>query len=148
MLLAAVDNRLAAAAVCMGNLENVAADPFLPPGATDDAEQDLVGGGPLGLDRWDLLYPFAPKPLLIWPSDRDYFATYSPNYIQNAWQEYGKLKQVYAALGQANQSAGRIRRCRMSWRTRTGYWFTTGSPAGFKTGRPPSRPNRLFTAPA
>lgn len=103
MLLAAVDNRLAAAAVCMGNLENVAADPFLPPGATDDAEQDLVGGGPLGLDRWDLLYPFAPKPLLIWPSDRDYFATYSPNYIQNAWQEYGKLKQVYAALGQANQ---------------------------------------------
>lgn len=99
MLLAAADSRLAAAAVCMGNLENIAAEPFLSPGATDDAEQNLIGGGPLGLDRWDLLYPLAPKPLLVWPSDRDYFATYSPNYIHNAWEEHQKLQRVYQVMG-------------------------------------------------
>ena len=103
MLLAATDPRLSAAAICMGNIENVAADPFLSPGATDDAEQDLIGVGPLGLDRWDLFYPFAPKPLLIWPSDRDPFATYSPNYLRNAWQEYQKLSHTYEVLGRADR---------------------------------------------
>src|SRR3954469_2354097 len=47
MMLAAVDDRLAAAAVSSGNTENVATVPFHSPGATDDAEQDLVGSGPL-----------------------------------------------------------------------------------------------------
>jgi hypothetical protein len=99
MLLAAADDRLAAAAVCMGNTENVAAVPFLPPGATDDAEQDFVYSGPAGFDRWDLFYPFAPKPMLIWPSDRDFYATYSPEYVRNGWEEYQKLKRVYETLG-------------------------------------------------
>jgi dienelactone hydrolase len=99
MLLAGADDRLAAGAVCMGNTENVAAVPFLPPGATDDAEQDFVNSGPTGFDRWDLFYPFAPKPMLIWPSDRDFYATYSPEYITNGWEEYKKLKRVYETLG-------------------------------------------------
>lgn len=103
MLLAATDSRLSAAAVCMGNIENIAAGPFLSPGATDDAEQNLIGAGPLGLDRWDLFYPFAPKPLLIWPSDRDLFATYSPNYLRNAWQEYQRLSRTYEILGRADR---------------------------------------------
>jgi pimeloyl-ACP methyl ester carboxylesterase len=101
MLLAAADDRLAAAAVCMGNTENVAAVPFLAPGATDDAEQDFVNSGPAGFDRWDLFYPFAPKPMLVWPSDRDFYATYSPEYIRNGWEEYQKLKSVYATLGRS-----------------------------------------------
>src|SRR5260370_771211 len=46
MLLAAVDDRLAAAAVASGNTENVACADFDPPGSTDDAEQDLIGSGP------------------------------------------------------------------------------------------------------
>jgi dienelactone hydrolase len=99
MLLAAADDRLAAAAPCMGNIANVAAVPFLPPGSTDDAEQDFVNSGPLGFDRWDLFYPFAPKPMLIWPSDRDFFATYSPNYVSNGWEQFQKLKAVYSVLG-------------------------------------------------
>jgi dienelactone hydrolase len=99
MLLACADDRLAVAAPCMGNTENVAALPFLPPGSTDDAEQDFVNSGPLGFDRWDLLYSFAPKPVLIWPSDRDFYATYSPNYVSNGWQEFQKLKAVYTVLG-------------------------------------------------
>jgi dienelactone hydrolase len=102
MLLACADERLAAAAPCMGNTENVAANPFLPPGSTDDAEQDLVNSGPLGFDRWDLFYPFAPKPLLIWPSDRDFYATYSPQYISNGWEEFQKLEGLYATLGKAD----------------------------------------------
>jgi dienelactone hydrolase len=102
MLLAAGDERLAAAAVCMGNTENVAALPFHPPGATDDAEQDFVYSGPAGFDRWDLFYPFAPKPMLIWPSDRDFLATYSSEYIRNGWEEYQKLKRVYEQLDHAD----------------------------------------------
>ena len=105
MLLAAADQRLAAAAVCMGNTENVAAVPFRPPGATDDAEQDFVGSGPLGFDRWDLFYPFAPKPMLIWPSDRDFYATYSSEYIRNGWAEYQRLQHVYGSLDRADRLA-------------------------------------------
>jgi hypothetical protein len=105
MLLAAVDDRLAAAAVASGNTENVACADFEPPGSTDDAEQDLIGSGPLGFDRWDLLYPLAPKPLLILVSDKDFFGTYSPRYISNGWQEYTKLQNTYAVLGHKSHLA-------------------------------------------
>lgn len=100
MLLAAADERLSVAAPCMGNTENVAATPFLPPGSTDDAEQDFVNSGPVGFDRWDLFYPFAPKPMLIWPSDRDFYSTYSSQYIVNGWEEFQKLRAVYGVLKQ------------------------------------------------
>lgn len=99
MMLACVDDRLAAAAVCSGNTENVACANFDPPGATDDAEQDFIASGPLGFDRWDLLYPFAPKPLLITVSAKDYFGTYSPAYLLNGWEEFQKLHRVYDVLG-------------------------------------------------
>ena len=105
MLLAAVDDRLAAAAVASGNTENVACANFNPPGATDDAEQNLIGSGPLGFDRWDLLYPLAPKPLLISVSDLDFFNTYSSEYIRNGWEEFKKLRAVYAVLGAADRLA-------------------------------------------
>ena len=98
MLLAAVDDRLAAAAVCSGNTENFACANFDPPGSTDDAEQNLVGSGSLGFDRWDLLYPLAPKPLLISVSDLDPMHTYSPQYIRSGWEEFQKLRAVYAVL--------------------------------------------------
>lgn len=103
MLLAAADERLMAAAVCMGNIENILASPFRSPGATDDAEQDFVDAARETFDRWDLLYPIAPKPLLVWPSDRDFYATYSPDYITNGWQEFQKLKRVYSVLGRTEQ---------------------------------------------
>jgi cephalosporin-C deacetylase-like acetyl esterase len=103
MLLIAVDDRLSAAAVCSGNTENVACANFNPPGSTDDAEQNLLGSGPLGFDRWDLLYPFAPKPLLISVSDHDFFGTYSSEYIRNGWEEFQKLRAVYTRLGAADR---------------------------------------------
>ncbi len=105
MLQLAVDNRLAAAAVCSGNTENLACANFNPPGSTDDAEQNFVHSGPVGFDRWDLFYPFAPKPLLITISDKDKFGTYSPNYVASGWEEYGKLKRVYEVLGRPDHLA-------------------------------------------
>ncbi len=95
MMLAAVDDRLAVAAVSSGNTENVATVPFHPPGSTDDAEQDFIGAGPLAFDRWDLLYPFAPKPLLITVSARDFFGTYSPSYAASGREEFAKLARIY-----------------------------------------------------
>jgi cephalosporin-C deacetylase-like acetyl esterase len=103
MLLMAVDDRPATAVVCSGNTENMACANFIPPGSTDDAEQDFVGSGPLGFDRWDTMYPFAPKPLLITVSDRDFFGTYSPDYISSGWEEFQKLQKVYGVLGHGDR---------------------------------------------
>ncbi len=97
MMLCAADDRLAAAAVSSGNTENVATIPFHSPGSTDDAEQDLVGSGPLAFDRYDMLYPFAPKPLLITVSARDYFGTYSPSYAESGRAEFARLQKIYPA---------------------------------------------------
>jgi hypothetical protein len=72
----------------MGNIENVAALPFISPGSTDDAEQDFIDSGPIGFDRCDLFYPFAPKPMLIWPSDRDFYSTYSSEYIPTTGRNF------------------------------------------------------------
>jgi dienelactone hydrolase len=102
MLLACADSRLAAAVVCSGNTENVACADFNPPGSTDDAEQDLIGSGPLGFDRWDLLYPIAPKPLLVQVSAHDFFGTYSPRYLSDGREEYEKLLKCYDVLGHSD----------------------------------------------
>lgn len=103
MLLACADSRLAAAVVCSGNTENVACANFDPPGSTDDAEQDLIGSGPFGFDRWDLLYPIAPKPLLIQVSAHDFYGTYSPRYLSDGREEYQKLLKCYEILGHGDQ---------------------------------------------
>ncbi|HZQ51221.1 MAG TPA: acetylxylan esterase [Bryobacteraceae bacterium] len=103
MLLACVDSRLSAAAVSSGNTEDVACAHFNPPGSTDDAEQDLIGSGTVGFDRWDLLYPIAPKPLLVQVSSHDFFGTYSPRYLDDGREEYRKLARVYEILGKSDQ---------------------------------------------
>jgi cephalosporin-C deacetylase-like acetyl esterase len=103
MLLAAADERLSAAAVSCGNTENFATQPFLAPGSTDDAEQDLVGSGPPAFDRWDMLWPLAPKPLLVTTSARDFFGTYSPSYERSGREEFARLARAYAALDAAGK---------------------------------------------
>ena len=105
MLLMAVDDRLATAAVSCGNTENFACADFNPPGSTDDAEQDLIASGPVAFDRWDLLYPLAPKPLLVLASARDYFGTYSPRYLASGREEFDKLAKVYTTLGARDRLA-------------------------------------------
>jgi hypothetical protein len=103
MLLAAADERIAAAAVSSGNTENFAVRPFISPGSTDDAEQDLIGSGPAAFDRWDLLWPMAPKPLLVATSAHDFFGTYSPSYETSGREEFARLKRAYDVLGAANR---------------------------------------------
>lgn len=103
MLLAAVDDRLSCAVVSSGNTENFACAGFNPPGSTDDAEQDLVASGTVGFDRWDLLYPMAPKPLLVIVSERDSFGTYSPSYLDSGEEEFAKLRRMYSLLGAADR---------------------------------------------
>jgi hypothetical protein len=103
MFLAAADDRLACAAVSSGNTENFATVPFYPPGSTDDAEQDFVGAAPLAFDRWDTLWPFAPKPLLVSVSARDYFGTYSPSYEASRLEEFPKLAAAWKALDAADR---------------------------------------------
>lgn len=105
MLLGCVDDRLTAAAVSSGNTEDFACRDFNPPGSTDDAEQDFVGSGPLGFDRWDLLYPLTPKPLLIEVSAHDFFGTYSPRYLQDGREHYERLSKTYALLGKPEHLA-------------------------------------------
>ena len=115
MLLAAVDDRLAAAVVSSGITENFACANFNPPGSTDDAEQNLIASAPVGFDRWDLLYPIVPKPLLVMVSQRDFFGTYSPNYLTSGTEEFQKLQRVYRTLGHPDRIA----------------WFGTPLPHGF-----------------
>ncbi len=100
MLLACVDERLRVAAISSGNTENFATANFQPPGSTDDAEQDLIGSGPVAFDRWDLLYPMAPKPLLVEISAHDFFGTYSPQYLNDGREQFENLAKVYKVCGQ------------------------------------------------
>jgi dienelactone hydrolase len=108
MLLSCADARLSVAAVSSGNTEDFACAHFDSPGSTDDAEQDFINSGPVGFDRWDLLYPFAPKPLLILVSEHDFFGTYSPRYLDDGRSEFKKLANVYKVLGHSD---------RLSWQS-------------------------------
>ena len=80
MYLAPLEPRIKVAVESDGNSENVAGSSYAPLGAVDDAEQNLAGSLPEGLDRGDLLLAFAPKPLLILYSRTDSGLTYSPTY--------------------------------------------------------------------
>ena len=95
MLLAAVDDRLNAAVVSMGNTENYLCAGYQAPGSTDDAEQDLLPRNGERMERWDLLLPFAPKPMLIIVSSRDAGGTYSPQYLENGREEFAELRRIY-----------------------------------------------------
>lgn len=103
MYLAALEPRLRAAVVSEGNSENVAGSFFDPPGATDDAEQNVVGGLPFGIDRGDLLLAFAPKPLLICYTTHDEGVTYSPVYEESTTNIYEELQRAYEFFGAKDQ---------------------------------------------
>ncbi len=99
MYLAALEPRLRVAAAVEGNSENMAGPFYDPPGAVADAEQNIIGGLPFGIDRGDLLWAFAPKPLLICYTTHDEGETYSPVYEEATEEIYGELKRVYGLLG-------------------------------------------------
>jgi cephalosporin-C deacetylase-like acetyl esterase len=105
MFLLAVDDRITCAVLTSANSENFACKDFSAPGSTDDAEQNLLSAAPANFDRWDTLCPFAPKPLLLTVSDKDFLGTYSPQYIASGWEEYQHLKAIYSTLGKADHLA-------------------------------------------
>ena len=103
--LAALDDRIRVAVVSEGNTENLAHENVEPPGSADDAEQNIVPALERGIDRADLLYAFAPKPLLMTVTLHDAGHTYSPEYVASGLDLLGEYKQVYGLLGAADRVA-------------------------------------------
>ncbi len=101
--LAALDGRISAAVVSMGNTENLAQADVEPPGSADDAEQNIVPALARGIDRADLLYAFAPKPLLIGITLHDAGHTYSPEYVSGSRDLLGEYKRAYGILSAADR---------------------------------------------
>jgi cephalosporin-C deacetylase-like acetyl esterase len=103
MYLAALEPRIKVAVESDGNSENVAGPSYAPPGAVDDAEQNLAGSLPEGIDRGDLLLAFAPKPLLILYSRTDSGLTYSPTYVEGTKEVYKEVQAAYKLMGAADK---------------------------------------------
>ena len=97
--LAALDTRIRAAVVSMGNTENLAEADAEPPGSADDAEQNVVPALARGIDRADLLYAFAPKPLLMLITLHDAGHTYSPEYVSGSLDFLDEYTRAYGLLG-------------------------------------------------
>jgi dienelactone hydrolase len=93
--LAALDSRIRVAVVSMGNTENLAQADVEPPGSADDAEQNIVPALARGIDRADLLYAFAPKPLLVGITLHDAGHTYSPEYVSGSRDLFDEYKRAY-----------------------------------------------------
>jgi cephalosporin-C deacetylase-like acetyl esterase len=93
--LAALDSRIRVAVVSMGNTENLAQPDVEPPGSADDAEQNIVPAVARGIDRADLLYAFAPKPLLIGITLHDAGHTYSPEYVSSSREFVDEYRRAY-----------------------------------------------------
>ena len=99
MFLGALDPRIHAAVAIEGAFANEAGPYYDPPGAISDAETDLVGSLPLGMDRGDLLAAFAPKPLLVCYTKNDEGETYGPMNTQAIQENYEELTRFYGILG-------------------------------------------------
>ena len=97
--LAALDSRIRVAVVSMGNTENLAQENVEPPGSADDAEQNIVPALARGIDRADLLYAFAPKPLLMTITLHDAGHTYSPEYVSSSHDLLDEYTRAYGLLG-------------------------------------------------
>jgi cephalosporin-C deacetylase-like acetyl esterase len=99
MYLCALEPRIQVAVEVEGNSENLAGPDYEPPGAVADAEQNLVGGLAVGIDRGDLLAAFGPKPLLVCYTPQDGGTTYSPVYEEGTREIFEELREVYKLLG-------------------------------------------------
>ncbi len=99
MFLGALEPRIHAAVAIEGNFANVAGPFYDPPGSISDAETDIVGSLPLGIDRGDLLAAFSPKPLLVCYTKNDEGETYGPRNTEAVIENYDELTRIYGILG-------------------------------------------------
>jgi cephalosporin-C deacetylase-like acetyl esterase len=96
MFLCALEPRFQVAVAVEGHVRNFASWRYDPPGSVDDAEQNLVGSAAAGFDRADLLFAFAPKPLLITYTTQD--VVVSPFYLAAVQEVYEEVQNAYTIL--------------------------------------------------
>jgi cephalosporin-C deacetylase-like acetyl esterase len=99
MYLCALEPRIKAAVVVEGHTENLAGANYEAPGAYADAEQNIIGGLKIPVDRGDLVAAFAPKPLLILYTPVDNGTTYSANYVRGTEEIVDELRFLYSLYG-------------------------------------------------
>ena len=153
--LSALDNRIRAAVVSMGNTENLAQADVEPPGSADDSEQNIVPALARGIDRADLLYAFAPKPLLMGITLHDAGHTYSPEYVSGSLDLLDEYKRAYGILGAADRVALQattvshgyvyeMRRATYAWFNR---WFDMKNADDGETSQAVESDATLFVTP-
>jgi cephalosporin-C deacetylase-like acetyl esterase len=153
--LAALDERIRVAVVSQGNTENLAHEHVEPPGSADDAEQNIVPALARGIDRADLLYAFAPKPLLMTVTLHDAGHTYSPEYVASGLELLEEYKRVYGLLGgdgrvalqtttQAHGYVYEMRRATYAWFNR---WFDVKDADDEESSQDIESEETLFVTP-
>jgi cephalosporin-C deacetylase-like acetyl esterase len=153
--LSALDNRIHVAVVSMGNTENLAQADVEPPGSADDAEQNIIPALARGIDRADLLYAFAPKPLLMGITLHDAGHTYSPEYVSGSLDLLDEYKRAYGILGAADRVALQattvshgyvyeMRRATYAWFNR---WFEMKNAGDDETSQAVESDATLFVTP-
>jgi cephalosporin-C deacetylase-like acetyl esterase len=153
--LAALDSRIRVAVVSEGNTENLAQADVEPPGSADDAEQNIVPALARGIDRADLLYAFAPKPLLITVTLHDAGHTYSPEYVTSSLDFLDEYKRVYGLLGAGDRVSLQattvqhgyvyeMRRATYAWFNR---WFEMKDADDNETSQAVEQDSTLFVTP-
>ncbi len=153
--LAALDSRIRAAVVSMGNTENLAQANVEPPGSADDAEQNIVPALARGIDRADLLYAFAPKPLLVGITLHDAGHTYSPEYVSGSRDLMNEYARAYGLLGAAERVSLQattvahgyvyeMRRATYAWFNR---WFEMKNADDDETSQKVEADATLFVSP-
>lgn len=153
--LAALDDRIRVAVVSEGNTENLAHAEVEPPGSADDAEQNIVPAVAHGIDRADLLYAFAPKPLLMAVTLHDAGHTYSPEYVASSLDLLDEYKRAYGLLGAGDRVALKVtteqhgyvyelRRATYDWFNR---WFGMESADDGETSQAVEPDETLFVTP-
>jgi cephalosporin-C deacetylase-like acetyl esterase len=153
--LAALDDRIRVAVVSEGNTENLAHDNVEPPGSADDAEQNIVPAVARGIDRADLLYAFAPKPLLMTVTLHDAGHTYSPEYVASGLDLLSEYKRVYGlfdagdrvrlqATTQQHGYVYEMRRATYAWFNR---WFDVADANDEESSQAVEPDDALFVTP-
>ncbi len=153
--LAALDDRIRVAVVSEGNTENLAHEDVEPPGSADDAEQNIVPALARGIDRADLLYAFAPKPLLMTVTLHDAGHTYSPEYVASGLELLDEYRHVYGLLGagdrvalqtttQAHGYVYEMRRATYGWFNR---WFDVKDTDDDESSQDVESEEALFVTP-
>jgi cephalosporin-C deacetylase-like acetyl esterase len=153
--LAALDSRIKVAVVSEGNTENLAHADVEPPGSADDAEQNIVPALAHGIDRADLLYAFAPKPLLVTVTLHDAGHTYSPEYVASSLDFVQEYTRVCSLLGADNRVSLQVtteqhgyvyemRRATYAWFNR---WFEMKNADDGETSQAVEPDETLFVTP-